>query len=245
MIESELFGHEKGAFSGAIRRKRGCFELADEGTLFLDEVGELPLQLQVKLLRAIQELTFFRVGGEKPVVVDVRIVAATNQRLPERVKQGRFREDLFYRLAVLTLDLPPLRERPGDVVLLMETFLERFARAVGKPVLTLAPAARQALERYRWPGNVRELKNVAERLVVLAEGATIEVVDLPAEISFGGATGRKLPRGQLREVLAETERALIAQALVEAGGKKVEACRILGISRPTLDKKIADYDLEL
>ena len=245
MIESELFGHEKGAFSGAIRRKRGCFELADEGTLFLDEVGELPLQLQVKLLRAIQELTFFRVGGEKPVDVDVRIVAATNRQLPERVKQGRFREDLFYRLAVLTLDLPPLRDRPGDVVLLMERFLERFARGLGKPAVTLAPAAREALERYRWPGNVRELKNVAERLVVLAEGATIEVVDLPAEISFGGATGRKLPRGQLREVLAETERALITQALVEAGGKKVEACRILGISRPTLDKKIADYDLEL
>ncbi len=245
LIESELFGHEKGAFSGAGRRKRGCFELADEGTLFLDEVGELPLQLQVKLLRAIQELTFFRVGGEKPVVVDVRIVAATNRQLAERVREGLFREDLFYRLAVLTLELPPLRERSGDVVLLMERFLQRFARTMGKPLPALAPAARQALERYRWPGNVRELKNVAERLVVLAESATIEVVDLPAEISFGGAAGRSSPRSKLREALAETEREHIAQALVEAGGKKVEACRILGISRPTLDKKIADYNLEL
>jgi len=244
LIESELFGHEKGAFSGAARRKRGCFELADEGTLFLDEVGELPLQLQVKLLRAIQELSFFRVGGERPVNVDVRIVAATNRQLSARVKAGRFREDLYYRLAVLTLELPPLRERPGDVGLLMGTLLERFARAMGKAPPALAPAAREALERYRWPGNVRELKNVAERLVVLSEGATIEVVDLPAEISFGGEAGRA-PGGKLREVLAETERALIAQALVEAAGKKVEACRILGISRPTLDKKIADYDLEL
>jgi transcriptional regulator with GAF, ATPase, and Fis domain len=245
LMESELFGHEKGAFSGANRRKRGCFELADEGTLFLDEVGELPLPLQVKLLRAIQELTFFRVGGEKPVSVDVRIVAATNRHLPQRVQEGRFREDLFYRLAVLTLELPPLRERPGDAVLLMGRFLERFALAMGKPLPALAPAARQALERYRWPGNVRELKNVAERLVVLVESATIELVDLPAEISYGGVAGRSSSRGKLREALAETERELIALALVEAGGKKVEACRILGISRPTLDKKIADYNLEL
>ena len=245
LIESELFGHEKGAFSGAARRKRGCFELADEGTLFLDEVGELPLQLQVKLLRAIQELTFFRVGGERPVDVDVRIVAATNQNLAQLVDQGRFRQDLFYRLAVLTLDLPALRERPGDAALLMGRFLERFARAMGKPVPALAPAARKALERYRWPGNVRELKNLAERLVVLVESATIEVVDLPADISFGGEPRQRSRRGQLREVLAETERAVVARALVEAGGKKVEACRILGISRPTLDKKISDYDLEL
>ncbi len=245
MIESELFGHEKGAFTGAARRKRGCFELADEGTLFLDEVGELPLQLQVKLLRAIQESTFFRVGGERPVEVDVRIVAATNQQLPQRIQQGRFRQDLYYRLAVLTVELPPLRERPGDVALLMDSFLGRFARTMGKPLPRLTTGSREALERYAWPGNVRELKNVAERLVVLAEDATIEVVDLPAELSFGGEPGRTRPRGKLREVLAETERDLVAHALVEAGGKKVEACRILGISRPTLDKKIADYDLEL
>ncbi|MFH2006504.1 MAG: sigma 54-interacting transcriptional regulator [bacterium] len=246
LLESELFGHEKGAFTGAVRRKRGCFELADEGTLFLDEIGELPLAMQVKLLRAIQESSFFRVGGEKPVEVDVRIVAATNRRLADQVQQGRFREDLFYRLAVLTLEVPPLRERRGDVAALMRFFLQRFGRQLGRPVPRIDPAALEKLEQYHWPGNVRELGNVAERLMVLCESGVIDVAELPTEVALASGPGApSRPLGKLREVLAETERELIAQALAEAGGKKVEACRLLGISRPTLDKKIADYGIEL
>jgi transcriptional regulator with GAF, ATPase, and Fis domain len=244
LVESELFGHEKGAFTGAGRRRRGCFELADGGTLFLDEVAELAPSMQVKLLRAIQEGTFFRLGGERPVEVDVRVVAATNRNLPELVDQGAFRQDLFYRLDVIGLDVPPLRERPGDVDLLARFFLKRFAGQLGKPVPLLTPEAAAVLAAHPWPGNVRELQNTVERLVVLLDGPEIQATDLPSEIR---APGTRIAPGSgrtLQEVLAAMELEMITAALIETGGNKSAACRLLGISRPTLDKKIVDYRIE-
>jgi len=244
LVESELFGHEKGAFTGAGRRKRGCFELADGGTLFLDEVAELAPSMQVKLLRAIQEGTFFRLGAERPVVVDVRVVAATNRDLPELVNEGVFRQDLFYRLDVIGLRIPPLRERAGDVEILSRFFLKRFAEQLGKPVPLLAPAAVEALAAYPWPGNVRELQNAIERLVVLRDGPEIRAADLPSEIRAPGARSGAVAGRSLQEVLAATEREMVAAALIETRGNKSAACRLLGISRPTLDKKIVDYGIE-
>jgi transcriptional regulator with GAF, ATPase, and Fis domain len=244
LVESELFGHEKGAFTGAGKRKRGCFELADGGTLFLDEVAELSAAMQVKLLRAIQEGTFFRLGGERPVEVDVRIVAATNRDLEPLIDSGEFRRDLFYRVNVIGLEIPPLRERPGDVEPLTRFFLERFARQLGKPIPLLEPAAGELLAAYPWPGNVRELQNVVERLMVLLEGAEIRSGDLPSEIRTPGIRGPLDAGRTLHEVLAGTEQELIARALAETGGNKSAACRLLKISRPTLDKKIADYGIE-
>jgi transcriptional regulator with GAF, ATPase, and Fis domain len=244
LVESELFGHEKGAFTGAGKRKRGCFELADGGTLFLDEVAELTPAMQVKLLRAIQEGTFFRLGGERPVVVDVRVVAATNRDLERLIDQGTFRRDLFYRLNVIALDLPPLRERPGDIEPLTRFFLERFARKLGKPVPVVAPDAAELLAAYPWPGNVRELQNAVERLLVLLDGTEIHSEDLPSEIRVPGFRQTPDEGRTLHEVLASTERVMIARALAETGGNKSAACRLLGISRPTLDKKIADYEIE-
>jgi Nif-specific regulatory protein len=246
LLESELFGHEKGAFTGAARQHRGCFELADGGTLFLDEIGEIDPATQVRLLRVLQEGAFFRVGGEKPLQVDVRVVAATNRDLEARVAAGQFREDLFYRLNVVHLRIPPLRERPEDVPELLEHFVGSQARELGRPVPALDAAARELLERYRWPGNVRELQNVVERLLVLLDGDTVRVADLPPEITLSGAEAPRPGRAQtLREVLAETERELVVRALRETRGRKARACRLLGISRPTLDKKIRDYDIEL
>jgi len=243
LVESELFGHEKGAFTGAGRLRRGCFELADGGTLFLDEVAELAPSMQVKLLRAIQEGTFLRLGGERLVEVDVRIVAATNRDLPRLVEDGRFRQDLYYRLDVIGLAIPPLRARPDDVEPLTRFFLARFAAQLGKPVPLLAPDAAARLAAHRWPGNVRELQNTVERLIVLRDDPEIRAADLPSEI---GAPGARVAPGAgrtLQEVLAAAEQEMVRAALIETGGNKSAACRLLGISRPTLDKKIADYGI--
>jgi transcriptional regulator with GAF, ATPase, and Fis domain len=242
VLDSELFGHEKGAFTGALRRKRGCFELADGGTLFLDEVGELAASTQAKLLRAIQDGRFFRVGGEQPIDVDVRVVAATNRDLRALAATGAFREDLYYRLAVITLELPPLRARGDDVVALTETFLAAIAAELGRPPPRLTAAAWQRWRAYAWPGNVRELRNAVERLVVLAEldaGYEIDVDALPAELQ---AVGPRAP-GSLAAALGELERERIAAALAGSGGNKSAAARALGISRPTLDKKIREHGL--
>ncbi|HEY4059766.1 MAG TPA: sigma-54 dependent transcriptional regulator, partial [Kofleriaceae bacterium] len=182
LIESELFGHEKGAFTGATEKKAGRFEMADKGTLFLDEVGELPLGLQTKFLRVLEERRFERVGGQKAIEVDVRVVAATNRDLAEMVRRGTFREDLYYRLSVIAIDVPPLRARLDDVPLLAEHFLARFRQQAGRRISGFSPDALAAMTRYSWPGNVRELRNAVERAVVLGERDTIQMQDLPPQV---------------------------------------------------------------
>jgi DNA-binding NtrC family response regulator len=244
LVESELFGHEKGAFTGAVRLKRGCFELADGGTLFLDEIAELTPAVQVKLLRAVQEGIFSRLGGERPIQVDVRIVAATHRDLADRMSQGAFREDLFYRLNVIGLSIPPLRERTRDIEPLMRFFLHHFSAKLGKPVPRVAPDAVALLARHPWPGNVRELRNVVERLVVLLDGDEITARDLPSDIKAPRTRPTLASSNTLQEALAAVERELISAALIETGGNKSAASRLLAISRPTLDRKIADYGIE-
>jgi DNA-binding NtrC family response regulator len=187
LIESELFGHEKGAFTGANERKLGRFELANDGTLFLDEVGELPLGCQTKFLRVLEEQTFERVGGGKPIVVDVRVVAATNRNLGEMVRRGEFREDLYYRLSVIHTQVPPLRRRKGDIPALCEHFLSKLSRQVARRIVGFSPDAMEMLVAYPWPGNVRELKNAVERAIVLGDGQHIQVADLPPNIVAGVA----------------------------------------------------------
>lgn len=242
LLESELFGHEAGAFTGATRRKEGRFEAADRGTLFLDEVGEMSPAVQVKLLRAIQEGEFVRVGGTQPVKVDVRIVAATNRDLQQEVKEGRFRDDLYYRLHVVQLKLPPLRERHGDVPLLAAHFLRRFAEENKREIEGFSPEALRALESYAWPGNVRELENAIERAVVLSRGSRIEVEDLPETVreaieTEGSAPGRSIliPIGMPME---EIERKVIEETLRHTGGDKALAAQILGLSTRTIYRKL-------
>jgi two-component system response regulator PilR (NtrC family) len=236
LLESELFGHVKGAFTGAVQNKEGLFEAADGGTLLLDEVGELPGPLQVKLLRAIQEKTIRRVGGTSDRRVDVRIVAATNRRLEDEVASGRFREDLYYRLNVIQIPLPPLRERLEDVPLLVRHFLEKYGRELDKPVTDASDAALQRLLEYSYPGNVRELENVIERAVALSRGPTIELDALPPTVLRPGV--EPAPRGQalpadgadLESLVNEYERGLLVAALERAGGVKKRAARLLGVS---------------
>jgi two-component system response regulator HydG len=244
LLESELFGHEKGAFTGAERRREGRFHQADGGSLFLDEVSEMPLSMQVKLLRVLQEREFTRVGGDAPVRVDVRLIAATNRHLPDRIAAGKFREDLFYRLNVVGLIVPPLRERREDVPLLVQHFLETFAQRNRKPIKGVTPQAMDGLIRSSWPGNVRELMNAVERAVVLARTDY-----LPAE-DFGLVPSEEAPRersalspiGTVENLaLDEIEKATILRALESAGGNKSEAARRLGITRRTLHKKLKAY----
>ena len=243
LLESELFGHEKGSFTGAIAQRKGRFELADGGTLFLDEIGDLPMEVQVKLLRVLQEREFDRVGGTAPIKVDVRLVSATNRDLEEMVEQTIFRQDLYYRLNVFPISLPPLRERGDDVVLLAEHFLEKFARLHGRPPLPVAPDARAALATYPWTGNVRELQNIMERAVIVASGQTIEAADLefsgtrlaPAPASGGeGAAEPREAGSSLRARLEDEERESISRAIESSGGNIAAAARALGINRSTL-----------
>ncbi len=246
VLESELFGHEKGAFTGAVRKRRGCFETADGGTLFLDEVAELSPSTQVKLLRVLQEGVFFPVGAERPMRVDVRVISATHRDLKELVGEGRFREDLYFRLKVIELKVPPLRERKCDIEILTASFIDRFAKAMSKNAPALSPKALKALIDYSWPGNVRELQNTAERMTVLSTGSEIDLSDLPWEIACGNTSAdRESESGNLKRILEETERRAIVQTLKETGGKKAEASRRLGISRPTLDKKIEEYHIHM
>jgi two-component system response regulator HydG len=246
LIESELFGHEKGAFTGAVARRRGRFEVADGGTLFLDEIGELPLPLQAKLLRVLQEHEFQRVGGTDTIKVDVRVLAATNRDLEAEVRAGRFREDLYYRLAVVPIRLPPLRERREDIPRLVQHFAEKFARRAGKGVVGVSESAMTRLLAYRWPGNVRELRNVMERAVALAEGRVLDPeitigVDVPApqpaptpveeEQPAAAAGGAPIP---FHEAVDDARRQIIADAIAKAGGNRAEAARILGLQRTYL-----------
>ncbi len=243
LLESELFGHLKGAFTDARMDKRGLFEEAHTGTLFLDEISELPIMLQAKLLRAIQEREIRRVGATKPIAVDVRIIAATNLHLAEEVKAKRFREDLYYRLNVIEIHLPPLRERREDIPLLVEAFLKRCAEARGKRVQGVSEAALALLVDYAWPGNVRELENVIERAVTLSRGDKIVPEDLPAAIQGARGDRRILDEAVERTLsLEEVEKEYILRILEKTGGNKYQAAHILGIDRKTLYRKLGEIE---
>lgn len=233
LLESELFGYEKGAFSGAVSSKPGKFELADGGTLFLDEIGDVPPSIQVKLLRVLQEREFERLGGTKTLKVDVRLIAATNRNLRAALEQGTFREDLYYRLNVVPIDIPPLREHREDIPGLAGLFAERFARESKKPAPSISPAAMQVLVDYLWPGNVRELQNVIERAVTLAPGPALDVSDIQIDSApaRSGPSATLLPPGMS---LDQFEEAAIREALRSAGGNKSQAARSLGLSRNAL-----------
>ena len=250
LLESILFGHEKGAFTDAKTFRKGLFDLAEGGTLFLDEIGEMAPQLQSKLLRVLETRTFRRVGGHADIRADVRVVAATHRNLPKEVAAGRFREDLFFRLNVVVVDMPPLRERTDDIAPLAEHFLGRICADLGRAKASLAPKALEALERYAWPGNVRELKNVLERVLLLeAEGEIVKLEHLPSEITRRGATtgeagspSSPFPPGVVRPLI-EIEKLAIEHALRVEGGNKTRAAQALGISRQTLRTKLKEYAL--
>jgi DNA-binding NtrC family response regulator len=261
LMESELFGYEKGAFTGAVGSKPGRFELADAGTLFLDEIGEIPIEMQVKLLRVLQESEFERVGGIKTIKVDVRLVTATNRDLAREVQAGAFREDLFYRLNVVPIHLPPLRERRSDIPLLVDHFVAKFNERLKKQVSGIEPDALERLVAHPWPGNIRELENVLERTIVFCEGARILKSDLPPEIS--GAAPTEAPgqaaapptqpaiagerAASLKEIVRQeterVERELIQRALDETGGNVTQAARKLNISRKSLQNKMKEFGL--
>ena len=244
LAESELFGHEKGAFTGAVRLKKGKFELAEGGTIFLDEVGDLPPDLQVSLLRVLQAREFDRVGGERTLRADVRVVAATNRSLKEEIAKGSFREDLFYRLEVIPLHLPPLRECREDIRPLAEYYLERKSREINRPLRRLSEEALEILRDYSWPGNVRELENVIERTLVLSDGEVIEPSDLPLEAMDrppAGPAEADGAEGPLNDQLERLERELITGAMEQARGVKTRAAQILGIKTSALYYKLEKY----
>jgi len=265
LIESELFGYERGAFTGAVTSKPGRFELADGGTLFLDEIGEIPIEMQVKLLRALQESEFERVGGVKTIKVDVRLIAATNRDLAKEIEAGRFREDLFYRLNVVPVILPPLRERRSDIPLLVEFFLEKYNRKLNKKIEGVAPDAMEALKAHGWPGNIRELENFVERTLLFADGPTIRLEDLPEALQNGhpGAalaiaaaaatqaqaaaapdtSGETSMKDIVKGAAAALERDLITKALDETGGNVTQAAKKLKISRKSLQNKMKEFGL--
>ncbi|PLX80929.1 MAG: DNA-binding response regulator [Desulfuromonas sp.] len=245
VLESELFGHEKGAFSGALHTKKGRFELADQGTLFIDEVGEMSLAAQVKLLRVLQEHEFERVGGTRTIGVDVRLVAATNKNLEQAVKNGEFREDLFYRLNVVNVDLPPLRSRREDIEPLARHFLDKYTAETGKKIEEIAPKAIACLVAYDWPGNVRELENAMERAVVLAKTPTLTPRDFPQGVQETDQICLSLPErgGSLTEILEDLEKQLIVQTLNREGRSQTRTAEILGIKRTTLRYKMEKYGL--
>ncbi len=237
ILESELFGHEKGAFTGAHQRRAGKFELADGGTIFLDEIGAVSQRVQVDLLRVLEDKVVTRVGGQSSVAVDFRVLAATNQDLEAMVRQGDFREDLYWRINVFTIDIPPLRQRPDDVVLLARHFLERFACAMNRPPMRLSAAATQAMRGYAWPGNVRELQNAIERAVVLGTPPTVEVVDLPLRLTHAAETHGPLS-------LAEVEKAHVLKVLEGCEWNVSRSARLLEIDRGTLYNKLEKYGVK-
>jgi two-component system, NtrC family, response regulator HydG len=250
ILEAELFGAEKGAFTGAVERRAGRFERADGGTLFLDEVGDLPLSMQPKLLRALQEGEIERLGGTSPVKVDVRVVAATHVDLLERVKQGLFREDLYYRLDVITVRLPPLREREGDIPLLAAHFLKKLSQRHGKRLQGFEPRALEALSSWSYPGNIRELENAIERAVVLCPSDTLRLADLPAAIQESAARGGTVAGDghtltfRVGQTMEQIERAAIDATLRHTGGDKQLSAKLLGISLRTLYRRLGERSPE-
>jgi putative PEP-CTERM system response regulator len=253
LLETELFGYEKGAFTGAAARKPGRFELAHRGTLFLDEIGDLPIALQAKILRALEEKQFERVGGTQSLHVDVRVVAATNRNLKQRVAERQFREDLFFRLSVFPIQIPPLRERTDDILILARHFVEKFCRDLNKKELTLAPAAIDELQAYPWPGNVRELQNCIERAVILTEGDAIHARHLSLSFRQAAAAPTVSPwegidlsgtlSDALRRVTEEVERRKITQALHDAGGNKAHVADVLHVTYKMLLQKLKAYGI--
>ena len=242
LLESELFGHEKGAFTGAESLRKGRFEIASGGTLFLDEIGEIDMATQVKLLRVLESRTFERVGGTQTIEADIRLIAATNKDLQELVSQGRFREDLYYRLNVVDIRLPPLSERSGDIPAMCDAFIKEFAERNGKDVKGITAEAVNVLSAYRWPGNVRELRNTIEKMVVLSHGDKLTARDIPAQIrdAAGPDAGRTAPPPASDGTLASAEREKILSCLRRCGGNKTRAAQELGISRRTLHRRIAE-----
>jgi len=246
ILESELFGHERGAFTGAVQRKQGKFELADRGTLFLDEIGEMPMPLQAKLLRVLEDRSFMRVGGTETITVDVRIIAATNSDLEAKVAAGTFRSDLYYRLKVVTIIVPPLRERREDIPILTHRFFEKFKSENDRPLLQLAPEVLEALSEARWEGNVRELRNLIESLVVLADGSTrvLTLDQLPEQyrsrLPLPSAAALS-PAGSARR-MEDIEKDAILRTLQQTGGNRTRAAEILGIGLRTLQRKLREYE---
>jgi two-component system NtrC family response regulator len=240
LLEAELFGHEKGAFTGAVKTTEGKIELADGGTLFLDEVGDIPLPLQVKLLRFLQERTIERIGGRRHIPVDTRIVCATHQNLEAMIAEGRFREDLFYRLAEIVVKIPGLAERPGDPVLLAKAFLNRFALEMNPQVKGFAPDALAAIDGWPWPGNVRELENRVKRAVIMADGKLVTAEDLDLD----HAEGSEPEALNLKGAREQSDRRMIRQALARSDGNISNTAKLLGISRPTLYDLLKQYDLQ-
>ena len=253
LLETELFGHEKGAFTGATARKPGRFEMAHKGTVFLDEIGDLPLSLQAKILRALEEKTFERVGGTQTLKVDVRVVAATNRHLKARVAERQFRDDLYFRLSVFPVQIPPLRDRPGDVVVLARYFVDKFSRDVNKPAMMLSPVAIEELEAYPWPGNVRELQNCIERAVIMTEGDAIQPrhLNIPARPGAAAVAAPVDPwelidlsgslADALRRLTTEVERRKIDRAMKDTRGNKVQAADALQVGLKVLVAKMRHY----
>ncbi len=246
LLESELFGHERGAFTGAVARKLGKFELAQRGTLFLDEIATLRVDLQAKILRVLQEREIERVGGTRRIPVDVRVIAATNADLRKAIQAGTLREDLYYRLNVVRLDVPPLRARREDIPLLVEHFIRRSSRTLHRPVTGIAPAALEVLRGYSWPGNVRELQNLVERAVALADGPTIEMRDLPLDLMLPDLGDVVEPPGSLplREARDRFEREVILRVLERVRWNQSEAARVLGLHRNSLKAKLGAWGIE-
>jgi len=254
LLESELFGFEEGAFTGARRRKKGLLEVADEGTLFLDEIGEMPPKMQAKMLRVLETQKLRRVGGTKDVEIDVRFIAASNRDLKAAIQEGTFREDLYYRLGVVVIDLPPLRKRIEDLELFVAAFIDEFNRAMGRTIAGVSRESLRVMRRYSWPGNIRELRNVIERAMVLCEQDEIEPAHLPAELSAGrdasGLTGLSEspvdlpPDGlDLTDVVTDLERRYIEDALERTGGNQTEAAKLLSISRDQLRYRLEKYGM--
>jgi transcriptional regulator with PAS, ATPase and Fis domain len=259
-MESELFGYERGAFTGAVTSKPGRFELADSGSLFLDEIAEIPSEMQVKLLRALQESEFERVGGIKTLKVDVRLIAATNRDLAKEIAEGRFREDLFYRLNVVPIILPPLRDRIDDIPALVRHFIDKYNKKLNKKVQGLEPDALEILQEYGWPGNIRELENMMERMVLFSDGPLILAKDLPGPLKEADTVKMPLPalaaqaaaaggspdasmKDIVKQAAAELERDLITKALEETGGNVTQAAKKLKISRKSLQIKMKEFGL--
>jgi two-component system NtrC family response regulator len=248
LIESELFGHEKGAFTGAIQTKKGKFELSDEGTIFLDEIGDMSMDLQAKLLRVLQEMKIERVGGTELISINVRVIAATNKNLEQEVQRGNFREDLFFRLNVIVIEIPPLRERKDDIPLLIDHFKKKLSEAFQKKYPPIDPAVIDRFMAYHWPGNVRELENTLERLLVLADKDKVEVSDIPRNLVYPQAAssqeldGIRLPEEGVS--IDAVEKKLICEALTKTSGHILRASKLLGMTYKTLQYRIKKYDIK-